>query len=99
MDYLKGHEIPEGFGKKRFFHYFFRSPKSGDFTPQTQGPEVEKMQFVIKTHFGHLYRVEDTPKLFLIQQKTSEMNVSRRVNIHSSQVCCLTPSELRERSR
>ena len=98
MDYLKGHEIPGGFGKIRFFHYFFRTPKSGDFTPQIQGPEVERMRFAIKSQFGYLYRVEDTPKLDIIQQKTSEMNVSRWVNIRSTQVCCPTPSELRERS-
>ena len=94
----KGFDIPEGFYNFRFFFYFLQRSKSGDFTPHTQGPEVEKVQSVIKVQFGYLYRVTDTPKLNQIQRRTSEMNVSRRVNIRSTQVCCLTPSELRERS-
>ena len=73
----KGFDIPEGFEFFRFFVYFLQRSKSGDFTPHTQGPEVEKVQSVIKFNFCYLYRVVDIPELDQIQQKTSEMNVSR----------------------
>ena len=48
--------------------------------------------------FTYLYRVTSAFKLGPIQQKTPEMNVSRYVSIPNTQVFCLTPSELRERS-
>ena len=73
----KGFDIPEGFENFQFFVYFLQRSKSGDFTPHTQGPEVEKVQSVIKCNFGYLYRVVDIPELDQIQQKTSKMNVSR----------------------